>query len=90
VATKVCGAIGPLASLGRPSPHVSELQVGIGNTAAWKLNVLDPTTSVAFFYEVTIFPRLFSAASLTTGPQVPQFLENTVSAYFSTHCHCII
>jgi len=54
---KVCGAIGPLASLGRPSPHVSELEVGMGHTSAWKLNMLDHTTSVAFFFEVVNNPH---------------------------------
>mmetsp|Transcript_27066 Transcript_27066/g.76315 ORF Transcript_27066/g.76315 Transcript_27066/m.76315 type:complete len:757 (+) Transcript_27066:155-2425(+) len=49
---KVCGAIGPVASLGRQSPCVSELEMGIGNTSAWKLNVLDHNTTVAFFFEV--------------------------------------
>lgn len=49
---QVCGAIGPVASMGRPGPSVSDQEMGIGNTNAWKLNMIDNTTSVAFFYEV--------------------------------------
>lgn len=51
---QVCGAIGPVASIGRQAACVSELEMGIGNTNAWKLNVLDQNTSVAFFFEVKL------------------------------------
>eukprot|EP00294_Goniomonas_avonlea_P013357 CAMPEP_0114556282 /NCGR_PEP_ID=MMETSP0114-20121206/9212_1 /TAXON_ID=31324 /ORGANISM="Goniomonas sp, Strain m" /LENGTH=677 /DNA_ID=CAMNT_0001741489 /DNA_START=307 /DNA_END=2340 /DNA_ORIENTATION=+ len=50
---KVCGAIGCCASLNKKSPSVAETEIGAGGTCAWKLCGLEPTTSVAIFFEVT-------------------------------------
>lgn len=50
---KISGAIGPCASLKKTGPTVSEAEVGIGGTYAWYLGGVDPTTSIAFFFDVT-------------------------------------
>merc|ERR1711916_30474 len=49
---KVAGAIGPLASLKKASGCVSETEIGVGGTSAWRLNGLIPQTSVALYFEV--------------------------------------
>jgi len=49
---KICGAIGPITSMNVKSPHVAETELGYGGTNAWKLNVLSPTTTVAFYYDI--------------------------------------
>jgi len=49
---KVCGAVGPLTSLDRKSTSVSENDVGIGGTSAWRLGGIDPNTSVCLFFEI--------------------------------------
>mmetsp|Transcript_42666 Transcript_42666/g.101302 ORF Transcript_42666/g.101302 Transcript_42666/m.101302 type:complete len:757 (+) Transcript_42666:368-2638(+) len=76
---KVCGAIGPIASLGRQTPFVSEQEMGIGNTSAWKLNVLDQNTSVAFFFEVV---NNQSASPIQPGR--PFFVQYSTAYYHSS------
>jgi len=49
---KVCGAIGPLASLSKSSASVAETEIGIGNTSAWKLCGADPVSTYAIYFEV--------------------------------------
>lgn len=49
----VAGAIGPLASLERPEGvQMADTPVGLGATAAWKLNALDSGTTLAFYFQV--------------------------------------
>eukprot|EP01027_Heterolobosea_sp_BB2_P019598 GEZU01027552.1.p1 GENE.GEZU01027552.1~~GEZU01027552.1.p1 ORF type:complete len:670 (-),score=209.29 GEZU01027552.1:37-2046(-) len=49
---KVSGAIGPMSSLKKKTPLVGETVIGHGNTSAWKMNALDPNTTVAIYFEV--------------------------------------
>lgn len=49
---KVQGAIGSVASLNKASPVVSETVVGEGGTYAWSLGGLDPSSTVAVYFEV--------------------------------------
>ncbi len=49
---KVCGGIGLLSSLNKASPCVSETEIGVGNTCAWRLCATDPSTTYAFYFEV--------------------------------------
>lgn len=49
---KVCGAIGNCASGNKKTAHVAETEIGIGNTSAWKSCGLDPTSTIAFYFEV--------------------------------------
>eukprot|EP00003_Mantamonas_plastica_P029682 TRINITY_DN707_c0_g1_i3.p1 TRINITY_DN707_c0_g1~~TRINITY_DN707_c0_g1_i3.p1 ORF type:complete len:553 (+),score=190.87 TRINITY_DN707_c0_g1_i3:748-2406(+) len=49
---KVCGAIGPVASMEYKGSSLSETEIGIGGTTAWKINGLDANTTVAVYYEV--------------------------------------
>ena len=44
---KVSGSIGPVRSLNKKSPNVSDLEVGCGGTNAWSLGGMDPGTTVA-------------------------------------------
>lgn len=50
---KTSGAIGPCASLKKGGASVSENEVGVGGTSLWYLGGVDPTTTIAFFFEVT-------------------------------------
>lgn len=50
---KIAGVIGPVASLNKQSSCVSqEMEVGIGNTAAWRLCGLDHQTTIAAYFEI--------------------------------------
>lgn len=49
---RVCGAIGHLASLANAAPNVSETEIGIGGTNAWRACSIDQRASYAFFFEV--------------------------------------
>ena len=50
---KVSGAIGPVTSLNKNGPNVSDLEVGKGGTNAWSLGGLDPSTTVAIYFDIT-------------------------------------
>ena len=50
---KVSGAIGPVTSLHKSSPNVSELQIGKGGTCSWGLGGIDPNTTVAIYFDIT-------------------------------------
>lgn len=50
---KVSGAIGPVTSLNKAAPNVSDLEVGKGGTNMWGLGGVDPTTTVAVYFDVT-------------------------------------
>jgi protein transport protein SEC23 len=50
---KISGAIGPCASLKKMGPTVSENEVGVGGTSAWYMGGIDPSTTMAFFFDVT-------------------------------------
>lgn len=49
---KVCGAVGTVTSLNRKSPSVSETEIGVGGTCAWKTGGLDPRATLAVYFEV--------------------------------------
>lgn len=50
---KVSGAIGPVASLNKKSQNVSDIEVGKGGTNAWSLGGIDPSTTVAIYFDIT-------------------------------------
>ncbi len=50
---KVCGAIGPCASLNKKTSYVGENEIGVGNTSAWRMCGLDQKTTVALYFECT-------------------------------------
>lgn len=58
---KVSGAIGPVSSLHKPGPNVSELEVGKGGTNVWGLGGIFPTTTVAIYFDIS------NAAALPEG-----------------------
>lgn len=49
---KVCGAIGNARSLGRKSQSVADNEIGVGETCAWKLGGLDPSSTVGLYFEM--------------------------------------
>ena len=49
---KVSGLIGHAISAGKKSACVGETEIGIGQTSAWKINVLTPRTSTGVYFEV--------------------------------------
>eukprot|EP01096_Ripella_sp_DP13-Kostka_P015351 TRINITY_DN714_c1_g1_i1.p1 TRINITY_DN714_c1_g1~~TRINITY_DN714_c1_g1_i1.p1 ORF type:complete len:761 (-),score=311.13 TRINITY_DN714_c1_g1_i1:105-2387(-) len=50
---KINGAIGHCLSLDKKSPIVSETEVGVGGTSAWRCCSLDPNSALAIIFEVT-------------------------------------
>lgn len=53
---KICGAIGHCTSMGKKGPSVSETEIGVGGTSAWKICGLDPNASIAFYFDVVNQP----------------------------------
>ncbi|KAG2355036.1 hypothetical protein BDR07DRAFT_1427560 [Suillus spraguei] len=49
---KVSGLIGHAISTGQKSAYVSETEIGIGQTSAWRINSITPKTSAAIYFEV--------------------------------------
>eukprot|EP00898_Chlorokybus_atmophyticus_P006829 jgi/Chlat1/7147/Chrsp57S06816 len=49
---KICGAIGPCASLEKKMACVSENVMGQGGTSSWKLCTLNISTAIALYFEV--------------------------------------
>ncbi|KAM9289955.1 LOW QUALITY PROTEIN: protein transport protein Sec23A [Cariama cristata] len=49
---KISGAIGPCVSLNSKGPCVSENEIGTGGTCQWKICGLNPTTTLALYFEV--------------------------------------
>lgn len=49
---RLSGAIGPCISMDRKGSNVSETEIGVGGTCAWKLCGLDPQTTLAVFFEI--------------------------------------
>ncbi|KAI9526998.1 Protein transport protein Sec23A [Dissostichus eleginoides] len=54
---KVSGAIGPCVSLHAKGPCVSENEIGTGGTSQWKICGLDPSTTLALYFEVVNQPH---------------------------------
>jgi len=50
---KVSGIIGPVSSLHRAGPNVSDVQIGVGGTSAWGLGGFDSQTTYALYFDVT-------------------------------------
>ncbi|KAI7985666.1 Protein transport protein Sec23A [Camellia lanceoleosa] len=50
---KICGALGPCASLRKKNSSVSEKEIGEGGTNIWKLGTLTNRTCIAFFFQVS-------------------------------------
>ena len=44
--------IGPCISLNRKNASVSDNEIGVGGTSAWRVCALDPSTSLAVLFEV--------------------------------------
>lgn len=49
---KISGGIGSCVSLNVKNPCVSDMEIGMGNTVQWKMCTLNPSSTMAFFFEV--------------------------------------
>ncbi|KAI7832043.1 hypothetical protein BX661DRAFT_179711 [Kickxella alabastrina] len=49
---KVCGMIGPGISANKKSAIVSDTEIGIGSTSAWRLATINTHTTVGIYFEV--------------------------------------
>jgi protein transport protein SEC23 len=49
---RICGLIGPAVSANKKSASIGDTEIGIGNTSAWKICGLNPSTAVAVYFEV--------------------------------------
>lgn len=50
---KIAGAIGPCSSMNKKGMNVAEKEIGQGGTSAWSLGGIDPSTTLALYFEVT-------------------------------------
>jgi protein transport protein SEC23 len=50
---KISGAIGPVTSLRKAAPNVSDLQIGKGGTCSWGLGAIDPNTTIAIYFDIS-------------------------------------
>eukprot|EP01054_Gregarina_sp_Poly1_P004770 Gregarina_sp_Poly_1__4769@NODE_2544_length_2002_cov_194_490439_g1132_i1_p1_GENE_NODE_2544_length_2002_cov_194_490439_g1132_i1NODE_2544_length_2002_cov_194_490439_g1132_i1_p1_ORF_typecomplete_len571_score41_79Sec23_trunk/PF04811_15/6_1e70Sec23_BS/PF08033_12/1_8e04Sec23_BS/PF08033_12/8_2e22zfSec23_Sec24/PF04810_15/5_3e08zfSec23_Sec24/PF04810_15/4_9e03VWA_3/PF13768_6/0_2VWA_3/PF13768_6/5_1e02VWA_2/PF13519_6/0_76_NODE_2544_length_2002_cov_194_490439_g1132_i1661778 len=50
---KVCGAIGCVTSTNKKGSQVTDLSVGQSNTCEWACGVMDPSSTIAFYLDVT-------------------------------------
>ena len=50
---KIAGAIGPCSSLKKMGPNVAETEIGSGGTSAWSMGGVDPSTTLAIYFEIT-------------------------------------
>ena len=50
---KISGSIGPCVSGGKKDQSISEVEIGVGSTSSWKMCAINPTTTLATFFEVT-------------------------------------
>ncbi|EAX95350.1 Sec23/Sec24 trunk domain containing protein [Trichomonas vaginalis G3] len=50
---KISGCIGPCSPKETPGPAVSEKQIGIGGTTSWSLGGALPSTTLAFYFDIT-------------------------------------
>ena len=48
---KVCGVIGTCSSVNKKAPCVSETVIGEGATSQWSMGVIDPRSTLAFYFE---------------------------------------
>ena len=51
---KIQGAIGPITSLNKHGNNVSDLEIGKGGTSAWGIGGIDPSTTIAIYFEVAV------------------------------------
>lgn len=49
---KVCGCIGNVSSLDRKTSSVGDTECGLGGTSAWSTGALDPTSTLALYFEI--------------------------------------
>ena len=50
---KISGSIGPCVSANKKDGSISEVEIGIGSTTSWKFCALNPSSTLATFFEVT-------------------------------------
>ena len=50
---KIAGAIGACSPLKKPGPSVSESEIGVGGTSAWSMGGVDPSSTLAIYFEIT-------------------------------------
>ena len=79
---KICGALGPCASMNKASPIVSETETGIGGTSQWYMGGIDPAVTMAFFFDV---PNSSAAPLQPTKRRYMQFLTHYQTSTGQTH-----
>lgn len=82
---KVSGAIGPVTSLGKKSPNVSDLEVGKGGTNAWSLGGIDPGTTVAVYFDITNPGVSFFISLAILGSIMCLCCMSLLTSFFTLH-----
>ena len=50
---KIAGAIGACSPLKKTGPSVAEAEIGVGGTSAWSMGGVDPSSTLAIYFEIT-------------------------------------
>jgi protein transport protein SEC23 len=79
---KICGALGPCASMRKAGPTVSETETGVGGTSQWYLGGIDPAVTMAFYFDV---PNTNPAPLQPNKRRFFQFLTQYQTASGHTH-----
>ena len=69
---KVSGAIGPCCSTNKKGPSVGETEIGECGTTEWRMGAVDPSTTLAFYFEIS--PE-GATASQQHGQQAYAYLQ---------------
>jgi protein transport protein SEC23 len=56
---KVAGCVGQVSSLDKKGASLCEREIGLGNTVAWRLGGVDPTSTAAFFFDISNLVFIF-------------------------------
>jgi hypothetical protein len=77
---KVCGAIGSCVSLQQRGSNVSETELGIGGTNAWKVCGIYPKSTLSIFFEVLNQVRR-SLIKRISNKKMNYFIANTNTGF---------
>ncbi|KAJ1460107.1 hypothetical protein M885DRAFT_509837 [Pelagophyceae sp. CCMP2097] len=66
---KIAGAIGACQSLRKKSAYVADTEIGQGGTNAWSLGGVDPSSTLAIYFEVT------NSASAPMAPHKRRYVQ---------------
>ncbi len=86
---KICGAIGSCVSLSQRGPNVSETELGMGGTNAWKVCGIYPDSTLSVFFEVLNQVKHFFSEEFIKNIQEIIYLATSISSSNINRSMCI-